>query len=152
MFNLQINNIFKILSLKFVVSSDQNLHVHMFSKKKIRKWLEKILQQQFCGLNKCQLRSLCIPFNIKSRFYQQFWSQSYAEGYFSCFLWLQHLKKLHHTLDQRSVMIIFESLLTTFEASIIFWGSWGIRKNRLVPKTEPSYLSLSKSLTHFVTL
>ena len=31
-------------------------------------------------------------------------------------------------LDQQSGMIIFESLLTTFELCIIFWGSWGSSK------------------------
>ena len=28
-------------------------------------------------------------------------------------------------LDKRSEMIIFESILTTFEASFVFSGSWG---------------------------
>ena len=32
-------------------------------------------------------------------------------------------------LDLRLVMIIFESILTTFEASVIFLGSWGGSKN-----------------------
>ena len=31
-------------------------------------------------------------------------------------------------LDKRSEMIIFESLLTTLESSVIFWGSWGSSK------------------------
>jgi len=48
-------------------------------------------------------------------------------------------------------MTIFESFLTTFEASIVFWGSWGSSENWLEPKTLPplqilTKLSLSKSL------
>ncbi len=34
-------------------------------------------------------------------------------------------------------MIIFESTLTTFEASFIFWGSWGSIKNWLELKIKP---------------
>jgi len=34
-------------------------------------------------------------------------------------------------------MIIFGSILTTFETSIIFGGSWGSIENLLQPKTEP---------------
>jgi len=34
-------------------------------------------------------------------------------------------------------MIIFGSILTTFEWSIIFGGSWGSIENWLEPKTEP---------------
>jgi len=34
-------------------------------------------------------------------------------------------------------MIIFWSNLTTFESSIIFWGSWGRMEKCLEPKTEP---------------
>ncbi len=30
-----------------------------------------------------------------------------------------------HRFRKRSKMIIFQSILTTFEASSIFWGSWG---------------------------
>ena len=41
-------------------------------------------------------------------------------------------------------MITFESLLTTFEASNIFWGSWGSSKIWLEPKTELSLPSLTK--------
>ena len=33
-------------------------------------------------------------------------------------------------------MIIFKSLLTTFEASVILWGSWGMSKNWLKPKNQ----------------
>ena len=41
-------------------------------------------------------------------------------------------------LDSQREMIIFESILTTFEASIIFWGSWGSTENQLMPmKFEP---------------
>ena len=36
-------------------------------------------------------------------------------------------------LDLRLEMIIFESILTTFEASTIFWGSWGSSENQLEP-------------------
>ena len=39
-------------------------------------------------------------------------------------------------LDYQSEMIIFESILTTFELSIIFWGSFGIIENRLETKTK----------------
>ena len=58
-------------------------------------------------------------------------------------------------LGNRSEMIIFGSLLTTFWS--IFWGSWGSSKNQLEPKTLPPWtsltkLSLSKSLTHSVQL
>jgi hypothetical protein len=34
-------------------------------------------------------------------------------------------------------MIIFGLILTTFELSIIFGGSWGNIENLLEPKTEP---------------
>jgi len=40
-------------------------------------------------------------------------------------------------LDLQSEMIIFESILTTFEMSNIFGGSWGSSANWLKPKTEP---------------
>jgi len=39
--------------------------------------------------------------------------------------------------DQGSEMIIFESILTTFEPSRIFGGSWGSIENWLEPKNEP---------------
>jgi hypothetical protein len=44
-------------------------------------------------------------------------------------------------------MIIFGLILTTFELSIIFEGSWGSFENLLKPKTEPpsgnlAYLNL----------
>ena len=43
-------------------------------------------------------------------------------------------------LDRHSKMIItFESILTNFKVSIIFWGIWGSSKNWLKPKTEPHY-------------
>ena len=47
-------------------------------------------------------------------------------------LWMIHLfpsKKCVRDLDLQSEMIIFESLLTTFEAIIISLDSWGSRKN-----------------------
>jgi len=34
-------------------------------------------------------------------------------------------------------MIIFGLILTTFEWSNIFWGSWGSIENWLKPKIEP---------------
>ena len=34
-------------------------------------------------------------------------------------------------------MIIFESIMTTFELSVIFWGNWGSLKNWLEPNTKP---------------
>ena len=40
--------------------------------------------------------------------------------------------------DEQIKMIIFGSLLTTFEASIIFWGVWRSSKNWLKPKTTIS--------------
>jgi hypothetical protein len=40
-------------------------------------------------------------------------------------------------------MIIFESTLTTFEASLIFWGSWGSIKNWLEHKIEPLLADLA---------
>ena len=45
-------------------------------------------------------------------------------------------------------MIVFESILTTFEASFVFWGSWGSSKNRHEPKTLTSIdnFSLLKSV------
>ena len=50
-------------------------------------------------------------------------------------------------------MIIFESLLTTFEVSVIFWCSWSSGENWLESKTKPPKLSLTKlSLSKSVTL
>ncbi len=40
-------------------------------------------------------------------------------------------------------MIIFESILTTFEASFIFRGSWGICKNWPELKIEPPSTNLA---------
>jgi hypothetical protein len=40
-------------------------------------------------------------------------------------------------------MIIFELTLTTFEASFIFWGSWGSIKNWLELKIEPPLADLA---------
>jgi hypothetical protein len=40
-------------------------------------------------------------------------------------------------------MTIFESTLTTFEASFIFWGSWGSIKNWLELKIEPPLADLA---------
>ncbi len=42
-----------------------------------------------------------------------------------------------------SKMIIFESILTTFEASFIFRGSWGSIKNWLELKIEPPLADLA---------
>jgi len=39
-------------------------------------------------------------------------------------------------LDYQSQKIIFESILTTFESSSIFGGSWGSIENWLKPKTK----------------
>ena len=37
-------------------------------------------------------------------------------------------------LDSRQrKMTLFESILTTFELSFVFWGSWGSTENKLVP-------------------
>jgi len=40
-------------------------------------------------------------------------------------------------LDYQSEMIIFGSILTTFQSRIIFGGRWGSIENWLEPKTEP---------------
>ncbi len=40
-------------------------------------------------------------------------------------------------LDQSSEIIIFESIFTVFEASSIFWGSWGCSINWLELKIKP---------------
>jgi hypothetical protein len=40
-------------------------------------------------------------------------------------------------------MNIFESTLTTFEASFIFFGSWGSIKNLLELKIEPPFSDLA---------
>jgi hypothetical protein len=40
-------------------------------------------------------------------------------------------------------MIIFESILTTFEVSFIFGGSWGSIKNFLELKIEPPLADLA---------
>jgi hypothetical protein len=48
-------------------------------------------------------------------------------------------------------MIIFESTLTTFVASFIFWGSWGSIKNWLELKIEPRLANLA-SLNPWNTL
>jgi hypothetical protein len=40
-------------------------------------------------------------------------------------------------------MIIFESTVTTFEASFIFRSSWGSIKNWLKLKTEPSLADIA---------
>ena len=60
-------------------------------------------------------------------------------------------------LDYRIEMIIFESILTIFEASIIFVGSWGNIGNWLEPKNKPplrilTKLILSKSVIRTVEL
>ena len=58
---------------------------------------------------------------------------------------LKHSFKLHSPtecvtdLDLQREMIIFKSILTTFEASVIFRGSWGSIENWLKPKTKPPY-------------
>ena len=54
-------------------------------------------------------------------------------------------------LDLRSELIFCETILTTFEASIIFWGHWGSSGNWLEPKNKPllrilTKLSFSKSV------
>jgi len=40
-------------------------------------------------------------------------------------------------------MIIFESILTTFEVSFIFWASWGSIENWLELKIEPPLANLA---------
>jgi len=46
-------------------------------------------------------------------------------------------------LDQWIEVIIFESILTTFQLSIIFRGSWGISVYRLEPKIETPEVNLA---------
>jgi len=49
---------------------------------------------------------------------------------------IKYLKKLSVTeLDYQTEMIIFGSILTTFESSSVFEGSWGSIENWLEPKT-----------------
>jgi hypothetical protein len=50
-------------------------------------------------------------------------------------------------------MIIFGSILTTFELSSIFGGSWGSIENWLEPQTEPpsGNLGLPKSMLKYLT-
>jgi len=40
-------------------------------------------------------------------------------------------------LDLRSKLLVFKSILTPFEPSIIFWCTWGSFENWLEPKTKP---------------
>ena len=52
-------------------------------------------------------------------------------------------------------IIIFESILPTFEATVIFWGNYGRSGNRLKSRIKPQWqiltkLSLSKSLIYTV--
>ncbi len=52
-------------------------------------------------------------------------------------------------------MNIFESLLTTFEVSVAFWGSWGSCENSLKLEAKPpqanlTKLSMPKFVKHFV--
>jgi len=54
-------------------------------------------------------------------------------------MWSEWVKDL----DQRSEMIIFGSILTTFKPSIIFRGSWGSAENWLEPKTKPARRNLA---------
>jgi len=46
-------------------------------------------------------------------------------------------------LDKLSKMITFGLILSTFESSIIFGGSWGSIENWLKPKIEPSSENLA---------
>jgi hypothetical protein len=46
-------------------------------------------------------------------------------------------------LDKCSQMIIFESFLTTFKASIVFRGGRGSNKNWLKLEIEPLYANLA---------
>jgi hypothetical protein len=56
-------------------------------------------------------------------------------------------------LDQRSKMIIFGSILTTFESSSIFGGSWGSIENWFEPKIQTTIgiFSLPKSVKRSVS-
>ncbi len=46
-------------------------------------------------------------------------------------------------LDQGSKMIIFESIFTTFIASVVFRGPWNSGKNWLELKIEPPFANLA---------
>jgi len=46
-------------------------------------------------------------------------------------------------LDSQSEMIILGSILTNFELSSVFGGSWGSIENWLEPKTEPPLRNLA---------
>ncbi len=46
-------------------------------------------------------------------------------------------------LDQSTEMIIFESILTTFKASVVFEGFCSSDKNWLKPKNEPTFTNLA---------
>jgi len=49
-------------------------------------------------------------------------------------------------VDEQSEMIVFESILTTFELSIVFKGSWGTSEYWLEPKIQHiSKFNLPKS-------
>ncbi len=45
--------------------------------------------------------------------------------------------RLYSEFQGFSETIIFGSILTTFDVSFIFWGSWGSIKNLLELKIEP---------------
>ena len=49
-----------------------------------------------------------------------------------------------HGIRLTSDMIIFESILTPFEASVIFGGSWGSSGIWREPKTKPPFQILTK--------
>jgi len=40
-------------------------------------------------------------------------------------------------LDYKARLLFFESILITFESSVIYWGIWGSIENWLKPKSEP---------------
>ncbi len=46
-------------------------------------------------------------------------------------------------ITRHTCLLIFGSILTTFDASFIFWGSWGSIKNWLELKIEPSLANLA---------
>jgi len=52
--------------------------------------------------------------------------------------------------DDQIKMILFESLLTTFEAFVIFWANWGSSEKWVRPKIQSPNLRLSKSLKRSV--
>jgi len=83
---------------------------------------------------------LRLKFNdeIKGKFNKEFFAEN-----FSCRLNSKVVHFLRYgvchgymDLDYRLELLIFELILTLFEASIVFWCSWGSPENWLEPKAK----------------